>query len=296
MAVWTPAGRMFPPEGYGALPFAVPDGPAARVFFSGRSPENRSSISACTVDLERLTVEPASRTPEPLLSPGPLGTFDDSGCSVSCVVRHGGRWYLYYTGWMLGRTVPFYLAIGLATSDDGGATFQKTSLAPVVDRNHVDPFLTASPSVLFDEGRWRMWYVSAVGWELSGGEPRHRYLIKYAESDDGVSWRRDGRIAVGFADPAEYALGRPHVMRTGSVYRMWFCARGDRYRIAYAESADGLHWSRAEGDAGPPRQDWDAEMQAYPMVVRHEDRWIMFYNGNGYGATGFGCATADADS
>ena len=34
-------------------------------------------------------------------------------------------------------------------------------------------------------------------------------------------------------------------------------------------------------------------MQAYPMVFRDPDRqWVMLYNGNGYGATGFGCATA----
>jgi hypothetical protein len=34
-------------------------------------------------------------------------------------------------------------------------------------------------------------------------------------------------------------------------------------------------------------------MQSYPMVLRDRDRWLMFYNGNGYGATGFGVATAE---
>jgi hypothetical protein len=33
-------------------------------------------------------------------------------------------------------------------------------------------------------------------------------------------------------------------------------------------------------------------MQAYPMLLPHGERWLLFYNGNGYGATGFGCATA----
>lgn len=304
MTVWQPRGLLFPPPGahlpdwiggYGAAPFAVGIASRrARVFFTGRDEGNRSHIGACTVNLERLTVDPAGITAEPLLAPGSPGTFDESGCTVSCIVVEGSRWYLYYTGWMLGRTVPFYLAAGLAVSEDGGRSFRRHSEAPLLDRNDVDPLLTASPSVLLDGDVWRMWYVSAVAWERGSGEPRHRYLIKYAESDDGIRWRRDGRVAVPFEGHDEYAMGRPHVVKAGSRYRMWFCVRGDRYRIVQAESDDGLTWRRSEGGA-PPSGSWDAEMQAYPMVLRDGDRWVMFYNGNGYGATGFGCATAEAE-
>ncbi|MEO8382305.1 MAG: hypothetical protein ABI779_21775 [Acidobacteriota bacterium] len=195
---------------------------------------------------------------------------------------------------MLGRTVPFYLAVGLAISDDGGRTFVKHSMAPILDRNEVDPILTASPSVLVVDGLWRMWYVSAVRWEGGRDGSRHHYLIKYAQSRDGIRWDRDGRLAIPFRTPDEYAMGRPHVVRDAGLYRMWYCIRGDRYRLAYAESNDGLVWRRC--DAGfPARADWDAEMQAYPMVLRDGGRWLMFYNGNRYGATGFGCATAEAE-
>lgn len=302
---WTPRGRIFPVSRdavppwigtYATLPFAVPlDDDRARVFFTGRDAEGRSSIGACSIDLRRLTVDSATVTPEPLVAPGPIGAFDDSGCSMSCVVQRAGRLYLYYTGWMLGRTVPFYLAIGLSVSDDGGRTFQKPSAAPVLDRSSADPFLTASPSVMIEDGVWRMWYVSALEWQMrSGGDPRHVYLIKYAESSDGIVWRRDGRIAIDFEDPSEYAMGRPYVMRDGDRYRMWFCVRGERYRIACAESPDGIRWNRCDrSELAPPRQEWDAEMQAYPMVLPHAGRWIMFYNGNRYGATGFGCATTE---
>ena len=73
---------------------------------------------------------------------------------------------------------------------------------------------------------------------------------------------------------------------------MWYCVRGDSYRIGYAESADGLEWTRRDCLAGiaPPAEGWDSQMQAYPMVFREGGRWLMLYNGNGYGATGFGCA------
>lgn len=303
MLRWTSRGRIFPPPGaalpdwiggYGALPLAVDLGDrSARVFFSGRDAQNRAQVGACTVDLDTLRVDPNSITPESLVAPGLPGTFDESGCSMSSIVRDGSRWLLYYTGWTLGRTVPFYLAVGLAWSEDGGRTFRKHSPAPLLDRNGVDPFLTASPSVLLDGGGWRMWYVSGTSWEPRPAGARHHYLIKYAESDDGIHWRRDGRIAIPFETPDEYAMGRPHVVKDGDRYRMWFCVRGDRYRIASAESRDGLAWRRV---AEPPlsRADWDADMQAYPMVLRDGGRWLMFYNGNGYGATGFGCATAES--
>ncbi|HUP60163.1 MAG TPA: hypothetical protein VNA69_07070 [Thermoanaerobaculia bacterium] len=302
MLTWHAHGRTFPPHGaslpswiggHGALPFAVPStGRTARVFFSGRDEQNRAHVGACSMRLDDLSIAPGSITGEPLVVPGPAGTFDESGCSMSCIVQQDGRWFLYYTGWMLGRTVPFYLAIGLAVSDDGGQTFRKHSLAPILDRGDVDPLLTASPSVLHEDGCWRMWYVSAVKWEPHAKGPRHHYLIKYAESRDGISWQRDGRIAIAFDSPEEYAMGRPHVVHDGDRYRMWFCVRGDRYRIAYAESADGLGWRRIR-HSSPAVEDWDAEMQAYPMVLPDGPRWLMLYNGNSYGATGFGCATAE---
>jgi hypothetical protein len=73
---------------------------------------------------------------------------------------------------------------------------------------------------------------------------------------------------------------------------MWFCSRGDRYRLGRARSPDGHDWTR-EGDAAvlcTAPEPWEADMQAYPTVLHQEGRWWLFYNGNGYGATGFGMA------
>lgn len=305
MRPWRAVGRIFPPAGaalpswvggYGALPCAVPGGDGrARVFFSGRDSAGRSHVGACTLDLSTLAVIPGSLTQEPLVSPGPPGAFDESGCTMSSLVVAGGRWYLYYTGWTLGRTVPFYMAIGLALSDDGGRTFRKHSLAPLLDRHDVDPFLCASPWVIKEAARWRMWYISGVRWTPGPLGPRHFYLVKYAESDDGLLWKRDGKVSIDFASEDEHAIGRPCVVREAGLYRMWYCYRGAAYRIGYAESPDGLDWKRHDEEAGaPPPQDWDAEMQAYPMVYEHGGRRILLYNGNGYGATGFGAAVEEA--
>jgi hypothetical protein len=292
---WRREGLLVEPLGSGwstthaalPVPHPLPDG-RLRIFFSSRDAEGRSSIGRATVDLERLRAEVEA---EPVLIPGALGAFDDRGTTTSCLVRHEGRSYLFYTGWSLGRTVPFYLAVGCAVSDDE-RTFRRVSQAPVLDRNDVDPFLTASPFVLVENGTWRMWYVSAQCWEQTPDGPRHRYHIRYAESDDGRSWRRDGRVCIDFRDASEYAISRPWVMRDGDCYRMWFSARGGAYRIGYAESSDGLVWNRLDEPAGlePPGAAWDAEMQAYPAVTRSAGRTVMLYNGDDFGRAGFGWA------
>jgi hypothetical protein len=304
MTSWQRHGRAFPPAaerslphwlgGFAALPHAQPAvGRRSRVFFSGRDAENRSHVAACSLDLDRLEVVNGSVTGEPLLSPGRPGTFDDSGCSVSCLVADGPYLRLYYTGWTRRGTVPFSLAVGLAVSDDGGASFHRHSEGPLLAQGPDEPFLCASPAILVESGVWRMWYVSGVGWEGGDGAWRPRYHIKYAESRDGVEWRRSGRVCIDFAHPREHALGRPHVLKDGGGYRMWYCWRGERYRLGYAESADGLDWRRLDDEVRlePGAEDWEQQMQAYPMVFRDGDRLVMLYNGNGYGASGFGCAT-----
>jgi hypothetical protein len=211
-----------------------------------------------------------------------------------CLVEHGGRHYLYYSGWSLGRSVPFYFYVGLAVSDDGGVSFERVSAAPILERSAVDPFLTASPSVLVEDGRWRMWYVSGTGWD----GPRHRYHVRYAESADGVDWRRTGKVSLDFAGPDEYAFGRPWVIRDPDRYRMWYSVRGDAYRLGYAESADGDRWERLDDQAGiePSADGWDAEMIAYPAVVDVGDQRFLLYNGAGYGRTGIGYAGMENDA
>jgi hypothetical protein len=121
-----------------------------------------------------------------------------------------------------------------------------------------------------------------------------RHVIKCAESDDGLNWRRSGRVALGLAGGAETALARPCVLRDETGYHLWFSHRGDRYRIGYAQSADGLQWRRDDRRAGldVSADGWDSEMVEYSCVFAAGGAQFMLYNGNGYGRTGFGLAEA----
>ena len=277
---------------HAALPVVQPSGRGRlRVHFSARDAGNRSRIG--TIEVDPAVWAPIDREPAALvLDIGRPGTFDDHGVTSSWIVEHDGREFHYYTGWTLSPTVPFLFFAGLAIRETGADCARRVSEAPILGRSTIDPFLTASPCVLIDNGVWRMWYVSGVGWRSAVDPPQPLYHIKYAESRDGIAWRRAGVVCIDFAGPAEHAIARPCVIKEDGRYRMWFCSRGRAYRIGYAESADGLVWERDDARGGllPAAEGWDSEMVAYPFVVDHGGERLLFYNGNGYGRSGFGVA------
>ena len=296
---WEKRGLIFDPRGWNtwfvshaALPVVwMLSGKSCRVYFSGRDREGRAQVGYFEfdpADAGLVTVLSDSA----VICSGDLGTFDDRGATSSCIVEQQGRLYQYYTGWNLGVTVPFYYGIGLAISDNAGKHFRKISAAPVLGRNAMDPYLCASPSILIEGGVWRMWYVSGVRWEIEEGKAKHYYHVKYAESRDGIEWRPTGKVCIDFKSPDEYAIGRPCVLREEGIYRMWYCYRGSKYRIGYAESRDGLDWERIDEKAGIDTSDsgWDSEELAYPFLFQMNGQLWMLYNGNGYGQTGIGLA------
>ncbi len=276
------------------------------LYYSPRDEKGRAHIARARLEVTPAgALSVAEHDPDPVLSPGELGAFDDAGVTVSCVVQGppGQGTLLYYTGWSLGVTVPFYFYAGLAVRRPGENGFERVSKAPILERNAVDPYLTASPWVLREaDGVWRMWYVSCARWELDENPthptPRHYYHVRYAQSNDGLRWQREGQVAIDFKDAAEYAMGRPCVTRGADGYRMWLCARGTNYALAYASSADGVHWERADADTvlPGPAEAWDSEMQAYPAVFERGGRRYLLYNGNGYGRSGVGYAVGPGGS
>jgi hypothetical protein len=299
---WRKLGLIFVPPGN--LPWMrshatnpVPEargGDIVRVYFSSRDDKNRSHIG--WVDLDMSDQPKVIRVAdEPLVVPGPRGGFDDSGATMGCLVHAPERTYLYYLGWNLGVTVPWRIAIGLAIREGRDGPFVKHSPAPVLDRSAVDPYSLSYPFVLREGSRWRMWYGTNLHWGEADRD--FRYVIRYAESADGIRWNATDRVALDFDGPGEYALARPCVEQIGSAYRMWFCSRGDSYRLGVAVSSDGMTWRRQPLPAGldVSPEGWDSEMIGYPALIVHKGRRFLFYNGNRFGQTGFGVAVETAE-
>ncbi len=297
--LWRPAGDSHWAKSHAAIP-VVQTSPSGDwwVYLSIRDAEGRSHIG-------RITVAPGSPPtfrsfdPQPVLALGEPGTFDDCGVMPSWIVDDGGMLRMYYVGWNVPKTVAYRLAIGIATSEDRGATWRRFSAGPVFDRGPDEPYFVTTPCVFRDGSVWRMWYASCHSWRQINGRWEPRYFIKYAESTDGVRWEPSVRTCIDLGN--EWAVARPCVEREGNRYRMFYCYRRlvdyrtDRqsaYHLGYAESDDGLSWRRLDDQAGlePSTEDWDSEMVAYGYVHRSGGEMYLFYNGNGFGRSGVGVA------
>jgi hypothetical protein len=264
-----------------------------KIYFSSRDEFNRSFTGYTVIDITRpdhvLEVSTI-----PVLVPGELGEFDDSGAMATWLTSFEGRKYLYYIGWNLGVTVPFRNSLGLSISTQSNG-FTRYSNGPILDRSMQEPHFCASCCVMPGNDCWRMWYLSCVGWRIREGRPEHKYHIKYAESSDGINWTREGIVAIDFADSQEYAISRPSVIYENGRWKMWYSYRGQSYRIGYAESENGRQWQRMDSNVGIDVSitGWDSEMIEYPFIFDHKNQRYMLYNGNGYGKTGFGLAVLE---
>jgi hypothetical protein len=281
-------------------------GDTLRILFSTRDADNRSWIAGLDVRSDNpstiLHVDP-----QPVLTLGKIGTFDDCGVMPSSVVEHNGAHYLYYIGWNVRNTIPYHNSVGLAVSEDGGKHFRRLFEGPVMDRTADEPYFCATTCVRIENGVWRNWYLSCTGWDEVDGKQEPRYHLKYAESHDGIHWTRRGTVAIDYANEAEGGIVRASVFKDGDAWRMWYSYRDQRayrtnsqasYRIGYAESGDGISWRRMDDRAGidVSPDGWDAFMVAYPEVFSANGRLLMLYNGNGFGTTGFGYAEGFRDN
>jgi hypothetical protein len=231
---------------------------------------------------------------DPVLSPGELGLFDDSGVAVGSVVHRNGVEHLYYMGWNLRQTVPWANSIGLATRERTGNSFNRSGRVPVLDRSEEDPYSLSYPWVVADDDSMTMWYGTNKAWGSSPEDMQH--VIRRASSVDGREWHRDSKPCIDFVHDGEYALSRPTVRSTSTGFEMFYSYRSHvwptTYRLGWAVSDDGLAWERCDSAVGlePSEDDWDSEMLCYPCVFEWSGATWLLYNGNGYGRTGFGLA------
>jgi hypothetical protein len=282
-------------------PLALPlDDQTVRIYFATRDAQNRSSTTFVDCDI----AAPAHVKyvhQKPCISPGALGTFDDSGVMPSWLVRHEGKLYLYYSGWNVGLNVSYRIGIGLAVSTDGGLTFERWSPAPILDRSRFDPSWVAQPCVLkLTDSYWRMWYLSCTHWSVIDGHPEPHYNVKFAVSTNGIDWTRTGDVSLDY-DESTGAIGRPVVLFEEGVYKMYYSYRqvaGYRsdpaaaYRFGYAESEDGVRFVRRPGqfEIVGERGAWESTMNEYATIYAHAGAKYIIYNGDGFGREGMGYA------
>ena len=165
--------------------------------------------------------------------------------------------------------------------NDGIHTLHEATSADGVVWN--DPSLAQldniyAPSILLDGTVYRMWYTDV------GSDP---WCFRYAESDDGVSWRVHEEPVLTLGQ--EWETGRlfyPYVAKTGGSFVMWYGAyRSNRTTLetalGMAVSDDGVFWQKSEKNPvfEPDKtRDWETHFTTSESVLQLPDgTWRMWY-------------------
>ncbi|MEQ8170538.1 MAG: hypothetical protein ABRQ38_16745 [Candidatus Eremiobacterota bacterium] len=301
---WIKKGRIFEATGnfgwmnsHAQIPAILVKPDILRIYFASRPEQCISMTTFIDVDID----DPAKIIylhDKPILELGRPGSFDEHGIMPGYICEYQGQVWLYYGGWSRRTTIPYSNWTGLAISDDGGITFRRAFDGPLIDRTPLEIYSGAACFILKQKDKWHMWYGSGEEWIKVEDKYEEYYEIKYASSNDGITWIRDGRKILSHKEyePTQ----RPTVFFYQGKYHMLFCYRGMRdfrdgknsYRIGYAWSNNLIDWIREDEIAGIETSDsgWDSTMLAYPYVVKGKEKFFLFYNGNGFGKTGFGYA------
>ena len=296
--IWEKLGRIYEPGRLGgklashaANPLAVHlYGSVFRVFFSGRDAQQRSSVGYFDFDLEKRAV--LAECEDAVFGYGPPSSFYSHGVSIGCVYEVDGVRYILFMGWHIPEGGHWRGEIGrLRLADDMSLALDPAR--PLLGLDEHDPVSLSYPWVMQLGNQLHMWYGTTVTWDAGNSEMLH--VIAHAVSGDGKTWQRRGQ-AIPHQLGIAQAFSRPTVAAIDGRLWMWFSYRtgsGQSYRIGAAISEDlGQSWTLALGAAGidVSAAGWDSQMICYPFVFWHADRLWMLYNGNGFGATGFGLA------
>lgn len=313
MFQWKKLGKVFTPQEvagrswlkeFAQAPATLIYDDFVRVYFSCRplADETGQYVSySAYVDLERADLFKVRQvSAHPILSLGGLGEFDEFGTYPVSVIRHGEEVRAYYAGWTRCESVPFNVAIGMATSRDGGSTFSKLGTGPVLSYSPDEPFVLSGPKIRRFNDTWYLWYIAGRKWKMVAGRAEPVYKIRMATSQDGLHWQKMNQDLIPSRIETDEAQASPDVFHANGKYHMFFCYRYSSdyrgkekgYRIGYASSTNLLDWMRDDSKAGieVSAQGWDAEMVSYPHVFALDGKTYLAYLGNQVGRHGFGLA------
>lgn len=263
-----------------------------RVYVAMCDSENRGRVGYIDVDPD----DPSKilgYSETPVLDIGETGRFDENGVLPTAILNEDGKMWMYYCGFQKHVNYPYTSLLGLAYSEDKGNTFHREHEVPILDRRDGELFIRTGAEVIRTKDNYKLWYASGNEWLNVGEKLVPRYNIKYLESSKRDVWAGIPVIAMPLQGD-EYGMTIPQVLETDEGYKMFFSVRSlsNGYRMAYAESKDGIVWDRKDREIGITVSDhgFDDDMICFGKCFRYKDRTYMFYCGNHYGIGGLGWA------
>jgi hypothetical protein len=192
-----------------------------------------------------------------------LSIVGTDGILPTFIMTHDGKKYFYYIEWH---------------NQPDGTYVNRTCLA--INGVKQGPILPLDDGDIFTGTIWI--YKGRKGFigvylscydRIKDGDPI--YNFRYAVSKDGIHWMKsDTRVHREGHSLCSYTKCKDIAM--------------------WCERSNGLRNYRITGEREgiqPSKTGWDSEMTAYPYMIEHEGKIFLFYNGNGFGATGIGYAT-----
>jgi predicted GH43/DUF377 family glycosyl hydrolase len=211
----------------------------------------------------------------PVLEPGPAGSWDDNYLIEPYVLFDGTNYKMWYGGHDGANS-----RIGYATSPDG-VVWTRDALNPVLDLGPTgswDDFSITASWVLYDSTTYHMWY---------HGHDGTSFRIGYATSPDGVDWTKySGNPVLDLGASGRWDdrhVETPVVlMLDDTTFFMWYGGRRDAtpVKIGLATSSDGVEWEKwSTNPVLNVGTGWENEGIFPEAVILIDDTLRMWYIG-----------------
>lgn len=221
-----------------------------------------------------------------ILLPDSKRSWDSYGLETPTVLfdESDKKFKMWYAGGNLERG----FHIGYAESSDAiqwkkydnpntkRSSYDKSDPVMSPRKDNWDSFSVNDPVVIKEGNKFKMWYCG-----ISTGFFKSTVAIGYAESDDGINWKRLDKPVLEPDEAWEGTMANgPTVIKVKDYYEMWYY--GSKEGIRYAVSRDGINWTKAKESVLLPGKsgDWDELEASSPTVTFVNGKYYMYYTGS----------------
>jgi len=279
-------------------PSVLKEGGKYRMWLSGGDPGDLSRIVVQVYHASSTDGLAWKIDPQPIVRPGPPGSWDDLRIETPSVVKVGGTYHLYYSGFNVAGAKEAIGSVGHATSPDG-IHWTKDPANPVIvaqgDRFKWGFRGAGEPGVVYDP-RTGTFYLYYLGMRFSNDSKENGHIgVLLATSKDGSRFTHH-TDAKGERKPAFYrdldtfkgawyGYFTPSALITSDgLFHLFAATYGPKVpkydSIVHAVSRNGTDFQVVEAPIFEfGRGDWKDEQVQSPTLVESPGRLEMWFAG-----------------
>jgi hypothetical protein len=177
--------------------------------------------------------KPGKLAPKPLYVDPVYGYGTDP---VLCFNAEQKKWFMFYTS-RRGPGIPLIHGspIGIATSDDGGATWTYLQNAEIDYTKGLTEYTYWAPEVIYHEGTYHMYLSFVPGIFDNWNHPRE---IVHLTSKDMLKWKFESVLDL----KSDRVIDACVIQLPNGKWRMWYKDETKSRSLSYADSNDLVKW------------------------------------------------------